>query len=112
MIFDILKAINYWLCGETGLKLEESASKDFKFVISEPLDDDRSEKVTPGLKTTNSKEGKNQIAIFLEEHNGPGIQHIGLHTSNIVESVQQSKSDCDNVNYYSTPDTYYNNVKL
>ena len=82
-------------------------------MISEPLDDDSSEKVvTQVQKTTNSKEGKNQIAIFLEEHNGPGIQHIGLHTSNIVESVQQSKSDCDNVNYYATPDTYYNNVKL
>ena len=90
------------MCGETGLELSESSSKDFKFVISEPLDD---------IDDNGEGRGKNQISIFLDEHNGPGIQHIGLHTSNIVESVQSSKKNCKNANYYATPDSYYNNVR-
>lgn len=94
-----IKAIKYWLCAETGVEFN-SNNNDFKFVISEPLDDD----------PTSSTNAKNQISIFLDEHNGPGIQHIGLHTQNIVKSVQNSKANCEHIKYYVTPDSYYNMV--
>jgi 4-hydroxyphenylpyruvate dioxygenase-like protein len=107
-----IKAIKYWLCAETGVEFDKShktnsleplESKSFKFVISEPLEDENSDAVP---KNSN----KNQISIFLEEHNGPGIQHIGLHTPNIFESVRTSKENCNQIKYYVTPETYYQSV--
>ncbi|CAF0730105.1 unnamed protein product [Brachionus calyciflorus] len=92
-----LKAIQYWLCAETGVELN-STENDFKFVISEPIDDEIS-----------TNKSKNQISIFLDEHDGPGIQHIGLNTPNIIESVRTSKTNSDQVKYYATPNSYYNN---
>jgi 4-hydroxyphenylpyruvate dioxygenase-like putative hemolysin len=100
-----LKAIRYWLCAETGVQFKPEArtdrmyNNDFKFVISEPLDEE-----------TSGKKSRNQISIFLDEHKGPGIQHIGLHTPNIVESVAKSKENSDQVKYYATPDVYYETV--
>lgn len=91
--------------------MSESSSRDFKFVISEPLDNDNVSDAELGSKNSDEqKNGKNQISIFLEEHDGPGIQHIGLHTTDIVKSVQTSKLECNNVKYYQTPDSYYTNV--
>ena len=109
-----LKAIRYWLCAETGVQFKPEIdaknskaslyNNDFKFVISEPLDNH-----TGDLNAVRSK-SKNQISIFLDEHNGAGIQHIGLHTPDIVKSVQKSKQSCDQVKYYVTPDSYYKTV--
>jgi hypothetical protein len=98
-----LKAIRYWLCAETGVEFKNhEESTDFKFVISEPLEEENNKKGT----------NRNQISIFLEEHEGPGIQHIGLHTPSIVESVQQSKRNNHQVKYYATPDVYYDTVNI
>jgi len=44
---------------------------------------------------------KSQIQEYLDFHNGPGIQHIGLATSNIVETVQQLKQS--GVEFYLFP---------
>jgi 4-hydroxyphenylpyruvate dioxygenase len=86
-----LKAIKYWMCAETGV--ESNINSDFKFVIAEPFND---------------LDKKNQISIFLEEHQGPGIQHIGMHSSDIVQSVRQSKLlENEIIKYYVTPDHYY-----
>lgn len=95
-----LKAIQYWLCAETGVELN-STENDFKFVISEPIDEEDTKKLS-----------RNQISIFLDEHDGPGIQHIGLNTPNIIKSVQSSKINSDQVKYYVTPSSYYENVNL
>ena len=107
-----IKAIKYWLCAETGVEFETGSSnltqpesKSFKFIISEPLDDEASNE-----SLTSTQNSKNQISIFLEEHNGPGIQHIGLHTSDIFSSVQASKEHCTQIKYYVTPDSYYQSV--
>jgi 4-hydroxyphenylpyruvate dioxygenase len=94
-----IKAINYWLCAETGVKLnKQKLGNDFKFVISEPLGNKESNK---------SSKNQNQISIFLQENDGPGIQHIGLHTPNIIESVVNSKKHNSEIKYYVTPDSYY-----
>lgn len=103
-----IKAIKYWLCAETGVEFDKSnatpspESKSFKFVISEPLEDDS--------EVTSKNANKNQISIFLDEHNGPGIQHIGLHTPDIFDAVKASKENCNQIKYYVTPESYYQSV--
>lgn len=97
-----LKVINYWMCAESGVEFEANMAKideSFKFVISEPLSESSSQK--------DDKVKKNQISIFLEEHNGPGIQHIGLFSNDIVKSVQESKKRNLDIKYYATPEQYY-----
>lgn len=95
-----IKAINYWLCAETGVKLnKQKLGNDFKFVISEPLGH--------GNETNKPNNNQNQISIFLQENDGPGIQHIALHTPNIIESVTNSKKNNNEIEYYVTPDSYY-----
>ena len=102
-----LKVINYWLCAETGVHFEadKKNENDFKFVISEPLEDD-GEAEASGKKKKNT----NQISIFLDEHGGPGVQHIGLYSNNVVQLVKSSKKNDANIKYFETPETYYNTV--
>ena len=52
--------------------------------------------------------GPNQVETFLTEHGGPGIQHIGLHTSNITEAVATLKDN--GVAFIDPPSTYYSEV--
>lgn len=102
-----LKVINYWMCAESGVEFEANMAKideSFKFVISEPLSESSSQK--------DDKVKKNQISIFLEEHNGPGIQHIGLFSNDIVKSVQESKKRNLDIKYYATPEQYYKMVNI
>jgi hypothetical protein len=101
-----LKVINYWLCAETGVEFSNTKTLDdsFKFVISEPLKDD-------GVDADSESVKKNQISIFLEENGGPGIQHIGLFSNDIVKSVQESKKN-SNISYYATPELYYKSVSF
>ena len=97
-----LKVINHWLCAETGVEMGDKELKEgFKFVISEPFGDDQSDKKS--LR-------KNQISMFLEEHGGPGIQHIGFLTNDIFETVKNTQENNEDVRYYITPDTYYDMV--
>lgn len=99
-----LKVINYWLCAETGVEFNQTKAVDdsFKFVISEPIKSKRVSGDDTAVK-------RNQISIFLEENGGPGIQHIGLFSDDIVQSVQESKKN-SNISYYATPELYYKNV--
>jgi 4-hydroxyphenylpyruvate dioxygenase len=48
---------------------------------------------------------KSQIDEFLEFHQGPGIQHIGLTTENIVATVTQLRSQ--GVEFLPIPPSYY-----
>ncbi|MBL9099029.1 MAG: 4-hydroxyphenylpyruvate dioxygenase [Alphaproteobacteria bacterium] len=55
-----------------------------------------------------SSDDKSQIAEYLDEYKGEGIQHIALSTDNIYETVERlRKSD---VAFQSTIDTYYEGV--
>ncbi len=51
---------------------------------------------------------KSQIKEYLDFHNGPGIQHIGLATSNIVETVLHLKQE--GVEFLPIPQTYYDEL--
>lgn len=53
-------------------------------------------------------EAKSQINEYLEEYKGPGVQHIALHTSNIIDSI--SKLSKTNVDTLDIDDDYYNEV--
>ena len=53
--------------------------------------------------------GPNQVQTFLREHGGPGIQHIGLYTSNITEAVATLKDN--GVRFIDPPATYYSEVQ-
>jgi 4-hydroxyphenylpyruvate dioxygenase len=52
-----------------------------------------------------SKDDKSQIAEYLKEYNGEGIQHIALSTDNIYETIEAMLKN--NVEFLDTPNTYY-----
>ncbi len=52
-----------------------------------------------------SADEQSQIAEYLTDHNGEGIQHIALGTADIFTAVQTLRSN--GLQFMSTPDTYY-----
>ena len=54
--------------------------------------------------------GPNQVDLFLRNHGGEGIQHVGLHTDDIVTSV--SRLQGNGVQFNETPYTYYTEVLI
>ncbi|XP_077992679.1 4-hydroxyphenylpyruvate dioxygenase-like protein [Glandiceps talaboti] len=92
-----LKAMEYWKCAETHLCSVETQDNsndlaNVKFVIAEPL---------PG-------QGPNQVETFIANHGGPGIQHIGLHTSDIINAVSTLREE--QLPLIVPPDTYYSEI--
>ena len=55
-----------------------------------------------------SADDKSQIAEYLREHNGEGIQHIALGSNDIYRTVTQLRAD--GMEFMPTPDTYYDNI--
>ncbi|MGD9388073.1 MAG: 4-hydroxyphenylpyruvate dioxygenase [Gammaproteobacteria bacterium] len=51
---------------------------------------------------------KSQIAEYLEEYNGEGIQHIALFTDDIYASVEALRGE--GIEFLDVPDTYYEMV--
>jgi len=74
---------------KTGLFSQVVASRCGKVII--PLNE--------------SKDDKSQIAEFIRDYNGEGIQHIALSSSNIYKTVQQLSAN--GILFQDTPDTYF-----
>jgi len=55
-----------------------------------------------------SADDKSQIAEYLRQYNGEGIQHIALHTDDVYGTVQAMRAA--GVPFQVTPDTYYEMV--
>ncbi|MGF1687074.1 4-hydroxyphenylpyruvate dioxygenase [Photobacterium japonica] len=55
-----------------------------------------------------SHDDKSQIAEYLEQYNGEGIQHIALSTENIFATVTQLQKN--GLIFMDTPDTYYEGI--
>ena len=55
-----------------------------------------------------SADDNSQIAEFLREYNGEGIQHLAMATDDIYATVRALKAN--GVTFMSTPDTYYEKV--
>jgi 4-hydroxyphenylpyruvate dioxygenase len=67
----------------------EDSSERIKFVLIEPL---------PGKR-------KSQIEEFLKFNQGPGVQHIALHTQDIISTIELLESN--GVSFVSAPESYY-----
>ncbi|NXJ73679.1 HPDL protein, partial [Trogon melanurus] len=52
-----------------------------------------------------SKDGTNQVDTFLEHHGGAGIQHVGLHTTDIITTTRALQQQ--GVRFFTPPATYY-----
>jgi 4-hydroxyphenylpyruvate dioxygenase len=72
----------------TGLKSRAMTSPDGKIRI--PINE--------------SADDRSQIAEYLSDYKGEGIQHIALNTTNIYETVERLRAE---VPFQDTPDTYY-----
>ncbi|USH04986.1 4-hydroxyphenylpyruvate dioxygenase [Grimontia kaedaensis] len=55
-----------------------------------------------------SSDDKSQIAEYLKEYNGEGIQHIALSTDDIYKTVESLRAR--GMRFMDTPDTYYEKV--
>jgi len=60
-------------------------------IIAVPINEDKSD--------------NGQIAEYLKEYNGEGVQHIALLTDDIYNSVEQLRNN--GVEFLDVPDTYY-----
>lgn len=56
-----------------------------------------------------SSDDKSQIAEFIREYNGEGIQHIAMSTDDIYQTVKQLSER--GVEFMPTPDTYYEKIE-
>ena len=57
----------------------------------------------------NEPSGENsQIQIYLDDNNGPGVQHIALLTSDIIRATAAMRAQ--GVDFLEVPDTYYDAV--
>ncbi len=77
---------------KTGLYSEVVASRCGRVII--PLNE--------------SKDDISQVAEFVREYNGEGIQHIALLSEDIYQSVDQLNTN--GIPFQETPDTYYERV--
>lgn len=50
----------------------------------------------------------NQIQTFLDEHGGPGVQHIGLYSKDMVCAVEKLRNN--GVEFVMPPNSYYKQV--
>jgi 4-hydroxyphenylpyruvate dioxygenase len=55
-----------------------------------------------------SSDDKSQIAEYLAQYRGEGIQHIALGADDIYATVERLRAD--GVSFMDTPDTYYESV--
>ncbi|TTG47524.1 4-hydroxyphenylpyruvate dioxygenase [Bagarius yarrelli] len=52
---------------------------------------------------------KSQIQEYVDYNGGPGVQHIALNTSNIIQAIVNLKAR--GMEFLSTPDTYYDSLR-
>ena len=74
-------------------KVMADGAGKIKFPINEPAEGKR----------------KSQIDEYLEFNEGPGVQHIALQTSSIVQTIEMLKGR--GVIFLDTPETYYDDVQ-
>jgi 4-hydroxyphenylpyruvate dioxygenase len=56
-----------------------------------------------------TKDDKSQIAEFIRDYNGEGIQHIALTSSNIYKTLE--KLTVNGIEFQDTPDAYYDLIE-
>lgn len=86
---------------------DRAISTEFSALASKVLETSNSTIIN--INEPASGRRKSQIQEYLDFHYGPGIQHIGLATDNIVETVTQLKQS--GVEFLPIPQTYYDNLE-
>ena len=76
--------------------LRSKVTRDPRTMVTIPINEP-----AVGLKAS-------QIQEYLDYYRGPGVQHIALHTDDIVSTVAEMRRR--GVEFLQTPDTYYEDV--
>ena len=88
--------LSSWLCREEGVEFQDkyTSQLNFKLVLAEPLDNEKG----------------SHVQNFLNDHGGPGLQHIGLTTPNAGQTV--SIMSQNGAQFRKPPPTYYQLVSF
>jgi 4-hydroxyphenylpyruvate dioxygenase len=65
---------------------------------------------TVAIPINEDKSDNGQIANYLKEYNGEGVQHIAMLADNIYETVELMREN--GIQFLDVPDTYYEDVKV
>ena len=60
------------------------------------------------INEPDEKRGKSQIQEFLDEHKGPGVQHIAFMSSDILSTISELRER--KLSFLDVPDTYYEDL--
>jgi 4-hydroxyphenylpyruvate dioxygenase len=83
---------------------DEDISTEYSALMSKVMTDGQGKIKFPINEPAEGKR-KSQIEEYLEFNHGPGVQHIALASSNIVDTVEQMKER--GFVFLDTPDAYY-----
>lgn len=85
---------------------DRAISTEYSALMSKVLQNDYGTIININEPATGRR--KSQIQEYLDFHHGPGVQHIGLNTENIVQTVQQLKQN--GIEFLPIPRTYYEDL--
>jgi 4-hydroxyphenylpyruvate dioxygenase len=83
---------------------DEAISTEYSALMSKVLWDGTGRIKLPINEPAAGKK-KSQIEEYLDYYGGPGVQHLALHTSDIVETVRRLRAN--GVRFMRVPETYY-----
>jgi 4-hydroxyphenylpyruvate dioxygenase len=86
---------------------DEDISTEYSALMSKVMSDGEGKIKFPINEPAEGKR-KSQIEEYLEFYGGPGVQHVAMTTSNIVDTVEALKER--GVGFLETPDAYYEDV--
>jgi 4-hydroxyphenylpyruvate dioxygenase len=72
-----------------SIAVQDSGTDSIRFVLVEPIAGKR----------------KSQVEEFLQYHEGPGIQHVALHTQDVIRTIHALQFN--GVEFVSSPASYY-----
>src|SRR3712207_920705 len=88
---------------------DEDISTEYSALMSKVMTDGQGKIKFPINEPAEGKR-KSQIEEYLEFNHGPGVQHVALTTTNIVETVEALQRR--GVIFLATPDSYYEDVPV
>jgi 4-hydroxyphenylpyruvate dioxygenase len=86
---------------------DEDISTEYSALMSKVMSDGEGKIKFPINEPAEGKR-KSQIEEYLEFYSGPGVQHVAMTSSNIVDTVSALKER--GVGFLETPDAYYEDV--
>jgi len=97
-----LKFHRFWSVDDTQIHTEFSALRSI--VVA-----DYEERVKMPLNEPAEGRKKSQIQEYVEYYGGPGVQHIALHTNDIISTISNLKAR--GLEFLSVPKSYYINLR-